>query len=333
MPRERLNKQNKPGKEKKEGYIIIPNYFLREYIKVLGVGPAMFYQYLFTYCHKNKNTAWPSLSTSSKDTGITKKTLTKYYRILIQYGLIKKFSKKKLSSDGYMRNIYQLTPLNGEKITLHKGIFYHNIGVKITPDLGKKLPPNNTNLNITNTTAAKREKDAAVVAINFKKLKEKGEERMQAVKERMVKLDFKEEFIEKMLKEYSMQKIEEKLDLLRKRRNIKNPVGWLRAALKKDYRGEETRRIDSRFHGNDIKRNGNDIIPNVIANDRRECGNPKQVNLNFLLPSPLEGEGLPCVVEEITAQGQGEGDKILSTEDARERFKLLREKLIAMKSP
>jgi hypothetical protein len=25
-------------------------------------------------------------------------------------------------------------------------------------------------------------------------------------------------------------------------------------------------------------------------------------------PLPLEGEGLPCVVEEITAQGKGEGD-------------------------
>jgi len=343
MPIEKLNEQNNLHRKAKEGYIIIPNYFLREYIKVLGVGPAMFYQYLFTYCHKNKNTAWPSLSTSSKDTGITKKTLTKYYRILIQYGLIKKFSKKKLSSDGYMRNIYQLTPLNGEKITLHKGNFYHNIG-------------NNTNLNITNLTAANGEKDAVVAAANFKKLKEEGEEKMQApynskehytgqaVRERMVKLDFKEEFIEKILKEYSTKKIEENLDLMLKRKNIQNPAGWLKSALKNDYRGEEPSlsfpisslsfprrressechdesRIDSRFRGNDIKGSGNDIIPNVIANDRRERGNPKHVNLNSLLPSPLEGEG------------QGEGDKILSTEETRRRFHSLREQLMAMESP
>jgi len=58
---------------------------------------------------------------------------------------------------------------------------------------------------------------------------------------------------------------------------------------------------------------------NVIANDRRECGNPKHVNLNSQIPSTPEGEG------------QGEGDKILSTEDARERFHSLREKLKAMK--
>ena len=123
----------------------------------------------------------------------------------------------------------------------------------------------------------------------------------QAVKERMVKLDFKEEFIEKILKEYSTKKIEENLDLLLERKNIQNPAGWLRAALKKDYRGEEEEsqlvRIDSRFHGNDIKGSEND---------------------NSSLPSPLEGEG------------QGKGDKILSTEEARERFHSLREQLMAM---
>ena len=35
--------------------------------------------------------------------------------------------------------------------------------------LVSKRYPNNTNLNITKATAAKREKDAAVVAVNFKK--------------------------------------------------------------------------------------------------------------------------------------------------------------------
>ncbi len=40
--------------------------------------------------------------------------------------------------------------------------------------LVSKRYPNNTNLNITNLTTTKREKDA-VAAVNFKKLKEKGE--------------------------------------------------------------------------------------------------------------------------------------------------------------
>jgi len=76
---------------------------------------------------------------------------------------------------------------------------------------------------------------------------------------------------------------------------------------------------------------------NVIANDRRECGNPKHANLDSLLPSPndIKGNGndnsqIPSPPE---GEGQGEGDKILSTEEARRRFKLLKEKLMAMKSP
>ena len=70
----------------------------------------------------------------------------------------------------------------------------------------------------------------------------------------MVDLDFKEEFIEKMLKEYSVKKIEEKLDLLMEKKNIQSPAGWLRTALQNDYRDPHS--------------------PDVIANDRRECGNP-----------------------------------------------------------
>ena len=288
MQQEKLNNQNNLRQARKQGYIIIPNYFLREYIKVLGVGPAMFYQYLLTYCHKNKNTAWPSLSTSSKDTGITKKTLTKYYRILIQYGLIKKFSKKKLSSDGYMRNIYQLTPLDGEKITLHKGNFYHNIGVKITPDLGKKLPPNNTNLNITNTTT----KD---VVVNFKKIKEKGEEKMQEVRERMQEFDFTKSFTEKVLTEYPLKKIEEKLEMYAEGKQVRNPAGWLISALKNDYQDAEQQRHDSEPVGEN-------------ADDK--CRGTMHRALN-----PQDNKN------------------ILSTEEAARRFKLLRDKLMAMKSP
>jgi hypothetical protein len=67
---------------------------------------------------------------------------------------------------------------------------------------------------------------------------------MRVIRERMVELDFKEEFIEKILKEYSIKKIDEKLDLLLDRRNIQNPAGWLRTALKNDYQDEEQERCD-----------------------------------------------------------------------------------------
>jgi len=183
----------------KEGYVIISSYFLDYCVEILGTG---------------------------------------FHQILLKHGLIKKICKGKTASGNYRRNIYQVTPLRMVKNTLSEGNFFPYIEEKITPNLGKKLPTNNTNLNITNTTTANGEKDA-VAAVDFKKLKEKGEEEMQAIRERMVELDFKEGFVEKILKEYSAKKIDAKLDLLMERKNIKRPAGWLRAALKNDYQEQE----------------------------------------------------------------------------------------------
>ena len=91
MKKEKLNNQNKLSKE---GYVVVPNYFLRERVKVLGVGPAMLYLYLLTYCHKGKDIAWPTISTLSKKMNLTPKTITRYRQILVKYGLIKKVSKR-----------------------------------------------------------------------------------------------------------------------------------------------------------------------------------------------------------------------------------------------
>jgi len=301
MQRENQNKQHKPGEEKKEGYVVIPNYFLREWVRVLGVGPVVLYQELLTYCHKEKYIAWPTIDSLCKQMGIAKTTLLRYQNTLIRFGLIKNIRRGKSTTGHYRNNIYQVISL--EELSRHPdpGKIIDFVGSKMKPDwyqndtcigsnmklsLVSKRYPNNTNLNITNITTTKREKDAVAV-VNFKK--EKGEEKMRApysskehcigqvIRERMVKLDFKEEFIKKILKEYSMKKIEEKLDLLMERKNIQSPAGWLRAALKNDYRGkepaeqerclrshphlnpppskgEETRRMDSRLLGNDIKK-------------------------------------------------------------------------------
>jgi len=152
-----------------------------------------------------------------------------------------------------MRNIYQLTPINLEKNTLPIGNIFPYIEGKITPDLGKKLPTNNNNLNNINTTTTNSKKDAAVVAaVNFNKSKkappakagEKGEEKMQAIREQLIDLDFKAEFIEQLLKDFDPKKIEEKLDLLLARKNIQNPAGWLRASLKYDYQNPEQEKYD-----------------------------------------------------------------------------------------
>ena len=129
-----------------------------------------------------------------------------------------------------------------------------SIGSNMKLSLVSKRYPNNNNLK--NYQGNNKEGEDAVVAVDFKKLKEKGEERMrapysskehytgQAIRERMIELDFKEEFIVKILKDYSARKIDEKLDLLLIKRNIQNPAGWLRAALKNDYQDAEQERYD-----------------------------------------------------------------------------------------
>jgi len=245
MEKEFLVNQNKLTKE---GYVIVSSYFLDYCVEILGTGPGMLYIQLLNYCHKGKDIAWPTLTTLGRKMQFTPKSITKFHQILLKYGLIKKISKGKTPSGNYRRNIYQITPPHRVKNTLLKGNIFPQVEEKITPHIGKKLPTNNTHLNNINITTTNREKDAVVAVINFKKLKEKEEERRKVIRERMAELDFKEAFIEKLLKEYSTKKVEEKLDLLLEMRNIKSPAGWLRAALINDYRGEEK-----------------EIIPNVIA--------------------------------------------------------------------
>jgi hypothetical protein len=275
MQRENQNKQHKPGEEKKEGYVVIPNYFLREWVRVLGVGPVVLYQELLTYCHKEKYIAWPTIDSLCKQMGIAKTTLLRYQNTLIRFGLIKNIRRGKSTTGHYRNNIYQVISL--EELSRHPdpGKIIDFVGSKMKPDwyqndtcigsnmklsLVSKRYPNNTNLNITNITTTKREKDAVAV-VNFKK--EKGEEKMQEIRERMREFDFTESFTEKVLKEFPLKKVEEKLELYAEGKLVRNPVGWLMSALKKDY-GEETEknieespfqlRMDSRLLGNDIKK-------------------------------------------------------------------------------
>ena len=335
MEKEKPNTQSKRGKE---GFIIVPNYFLKKWVGVLGVGPVVLYQELLTYCHKGKYIAWPTLDSLCQEMGIAKTTLLRYQNTLIRFGLIKNITRGKSTTGHYRNNIYQVTPL--EELPDYREIRYQNdtnigskmipdrfqndtnIGSKMIPSLVAKRYPNNSNINNTNKTAANREAAAA-----FKKLKEKGdlsacghaqaEEKMQApynskehytgqaVRERMVKLDFKEEFIEKILKEYSLKKIEENLDLLLERKNIQNPAGWLSAALKNDYRGEEqeSRPSPSEAEGD---------CRGLIHQTRLESAG--RIN-----PPPTK------------TKTSSEDKKTLSTEEARKRFHSLREQLMAIK--
>ena len=240
MEKEKPNRQTKSSKE---GYIIIPNNFLAEWIRLMGKGPVLLYIQLLTYCHKEKDIVWPALSTLGDCLDMSKNSLISYQKTLLKYGLIKKTAGRRSAQGNYRSNLYKVTPIKSPKNGPGQVQKLDTGSPKIVLDQVQNLHPNNNNLNITNTTTTKREKDA-VVAVDFKKIKEKGdlsacnaqaEEKMLAMKEQLRDLDFEGKFIEQLLKDYSPRKIEEKLDLLMEKRNIQSPAGWLMAALKNDY--------------------------------------------------------------------------------------------------
>lgn len=306
MQKEKPNNQYEPSNY---SFTMVPDYFFRKLIKVMGAIPSLVYLALLSYCHKKKYIAWPSLNTMSQETGLAKTTIIRNLNILIELNFIKNIARDKSFKNHYQHNVYQILP--PEKILLS---FFsdtnNNAGGSVTlplefqnatdsgsgtiPQVVAERYPNNNNLNNNNITTTKRKN----VAANFKKLKEKGEERMQAIRERMLELDFKEGFVEKILKEYSMKRIDEKLDLLMERKNIQRPAGWLSAALKNDYQGEEQERYDEE---------------SAEGNGNLKC----RGTMHRTLKEP----------------GQIDNKKILSTEEARERFHFLKEKLMAMNSP
>ena len=244
-------KQNRQTKSSKEGYIIMPNNFLAEWIRVIGKGPVLLYIQLLTYCHKEKDIVWPALSTLGDSLDMSKNSLISYQKTLLEYGLIKKTTGRRSAQGNYRSNLYKITPIRSPKNGPGQVQKLDTESPKFALDQVQNLHPNNNNLNNTNITATSREKDA--VAVDFKKFKEKGdlsacnaqaEEKMLAIKEQLRDLDFEGKFIEQILKEYSPKKIEEKLDLLLIKRNIQNPAGWLMAALKNDYQDPEQERYD-----------------------------------------------------------------------------------------
>jgi len=97
-------------------YTTIQDYFLAHWVNTIGLGPAMLYLQLLSYCHKGKDTAWPSIKTLNKRMGTTTKTLIRYRNTLIKYGLIKKVIKQRSSSGGYDHNLYQIVLLDKENI-------------------------------------------------------------------------------------------------------------------------------------------------------------------------------------------------------------------------
>ena len=255
-----MEKENKDKKGNfyEDGYVIVTNHFLGPWLKELGPGPAMLYVKLLSYCHQGKDTAWPSLRSLSQEMGLAKTTLIRHQHTLIKFGLIKKISKGRAVNHPYKNNLYQIifppdlpdhperkigsarsqnATANGSKMKPLRLQNDTSVGSKMKPSMVAKCYPNNNNKHY-------QYNNQDVVAVDFKKLREEGEEKMNAIREQLLNLDFKESFIEKLLQDYPPEKIEEKLELLMEGKNIQNPAGWLRSALKNDYQNPEQERPD-----------------------------------------------------------------------------------------
>jgi hypothetical protein len=211
---------------KTNSYTTIQDYFLAHWVSTIGLGPTVLYLQLLSYCHKGKDTAWPSIKTLNKRLGTTTKTLIRYRNTLINFGLIKKVVKQRSSSGGYDHNLYQIVLLDKENV-LHPP--------------AEKLPEEKEEIisGIVESPCSDQDNPKKVITDNRKSLKTK------RIKEELEKLNLDKKSMDKIILNYSLEDIEEKIDLLQIKRNIRNPAGWLITALQANYLNPESHREEN----------------------------------------------------------------------------------------
>jgi len=212
---------------KTNSYTTIQDYFLAHCVNTIGLGPAMLYIQLLSYCHKGKDTAWPSIQTLNKRMGTTTKTLIKYRTTLLEYGLIKKVIKQRSSSGGYGHNLYHIVLLDKENILYPPIERLPEENEEIISGISEESPSSNQN------------SPKKVIIDNKKSLK------TERIKEELEKLNLDKKSINTIILNYSLEDIEEKLELLEIKRNVVNPAGWLIAALKANYLNPESSRKEN----------------------------------------------------------------------------------------
>ena len=212
--------------KKTNSYTTIQDYFLAHWVNTIGLGPAMLYIQLLSYCHKGKDTAWPSIKTLNKRMGTTTKTLLRYRKTLIECGLIKKVVKQRSSSGGYDHNLYQIVLLDKENILLPPAEKLPEEKEEIVSGIAEES--HSSNHHNSNNNPKK------VVNADKKSLKKEG------MKEELKKLNLDKKSIDKIILNYSLEDIEGKINLLQIKRNVVNPAGWLITALKANYLNPES---------------------------------------------------------------------------------------------
>ena len=203
-------------------YTTIQDYFLAHWVSIIGLGPTVLYLQLLSYCHKGKDIAWPSIKTLNKRMGTTTKSLIKYRNTLLEYGLIKKIVKQRSASGGYDHNLYQIVLLDKENILYPPAEKLPEEKEEIISGIAEESPSSN------------QDNPKKVIIDNKKSLK------TERIKEELEKLKLDKKSIDKIILNYSLEDIEEKLDLLKIKRNVINPAGWLITALQANYLNPES---------------------------------------------------------------------------------------------
>ena len=212
--------------KKTNSYTTIQDYFLAHWVSIIGLGPTVLYLQLLSYCHKGKDIAWPSIKTLNKRMGTTTKTLIKYRNTLLEYGLIKKVVKQRSSSGGYDHNLYQIVLLDKENILYPPAEKLPEENEEIIAGIAEESPSSNQQ---------KLKNNPKKVIINNKKSL-----KTERIKEELEKLNLDKKSIDKIIINYSLEDIENKIDLLRIKKNVVNSAGWLIAALKANYLNPES---------------------------------------------------------------------------------------------
>ncbi len=195
---------------------------MAHWVSIIGLGPTVLYIQLLSYCHKGKDTAWPSIKTLNKRLGTTTKTLIRYRNTLIKFGLIKKVVKQRSTSGGYDHNLYQIVLLDKENVLHPPAEKLPEEDEKIISGISEESPSSNQN------------NPNKIVTDNKKSLK------TERIKEELEKINLDKKSIDKIILNYSLEDIEEKLDLLEIKRNVVNPAGWLITALQVNYLNPES---------------------------------------------------------------------------------------------
>jgi len=210
-------------KEEKKGFTIIQNEFLAKWVKAIGLGPAMLYLQLLSYCYGDKDIAYPSLKNLASRIGVSIKTVIVYREILIAYGLIKKIMRRKDENGSYQTTLYQLVRFN-DKQFLEEKIDEDEEVVSGIVEATKEDTP---------------------------KLRDSLDKQDDSLLQQLKDLGITPKMANQLLQYYPEDKIKGKLYLLRKK-DIHNPGAYLLSVLRNDYANKEIHNSEDEITSEEI---------------------------------------------------------------------------------